>query len=405
MRLLAQLEGTQMSMHFRPSGLRGLMVAAAAVLVLAIVPATAGAAPVNLETANPFVVLGGAAVTNTGPSVLKGDLGVSPGTSLTGFAAPAVVLGSTHENDPVAAQAQADLTKAWDVAGEQAIAPGNELTGIDLGGLTLTAGAYGYSSSAQLTGQLTLDAQGNPNAEFVFDIGSALTTASASSVKLINGASPCNVFWHIGSSATLGSGTQFQGNLMALTSITLNENVNVQGRVLARNGQVSLIDDVLDNSQCSTSSSTETTPPTEATSPISTAPTPTTPVAGTVPPTSSTTTGPQVPKAPRKSTPHPTSAGKGSSTVTHGTRGPSGTPVQVSGKDISTIVVEVDNQTVETSHAPSLKMNVTAPPGTHRVTVRVTYKDHTPTKTTTFRIHVPSAAPLHPHPGPSAFTG
>jgi hypothetical protein len=126
-----------MSIHLRPRRLRRVIVAVTAVLALAILPAAAQAAPVNLATANPFVVLGGSTVTNTGPSVLNGDLGVSPGSSLTGFGLPAVVNGATQENTPVAAQAQADLTTAFVVAGEQPVPPGNELTGIDLGGLTL----------------------------------------------------------------------------------------------------------------------------------------------------------------------------------------------------------------------------------------------------------------------------
>ena len=247
-------------------------LAVAAVLALGIVPAAAQAAPVNLATANPFVVLGGAEVTNTGPSVLKGALGVSPGTSLTGFALPATVLGATHDNDAVASQAQADLTNAFGVAGGQAVPPGNELTGIDLGGLTLTPGAYNYSSSAQLTGQLTLDAQGNPNAQFVFIIGSTLTTASASSVKLINGASPCNVYWRIGSSATFGTTTQFQGNVLAHQDISVNEGVHVDGRLLAGRG-ITLINDVLDNSQCERRRPTETGTTTTSTTTTSDVPT------------------------------------------------------------------------------------------------------------------------------------
>jgi hypothetical protein len=386
-------------------------------LALAIVPAAAQAAPVNLATANPFVVLGGAAVTNTGPSVLNGDLGVSPGTSLAGFAGTATVNGATHENDAVAAQAQADLTTAYNVAGEQAVPPGNVLTGIDLGGLTLTPGAYRFSSSAQLTGQLTLDAQGDPNAQFVFIIGSTLTTASASSVILINGASPCNVYWHIESSATLGTGTQFQGNLMALTSISINNAVHVQGRALARNGAVTLDNDVLDNSMCSSETGTGTTPPgdetgtttpVDETSPTSTSTTPApSPVADTV---ASGGAGPRSTpggsKAPGKKANHPTVTGSnGSSTVSHGAQGPNGTPVSVGGKMIRKIIVSVDNRMVETSRASSLRMMVNGSPGAHKVTVRVAYKDNTRGKTTTFRIHVPTPAPLFPHPGPSAFTG
>ena len=166
----------------------GIAVCLLFTAILVAIPFVAQAAPVNLATAQPFVVLGGAGVTNTGPSVLNGDLGVSPGTSLSGFGAPAVVNGATHANDAVAAQAQADLTTGYNVAAGQPIPPGNELTGVDLGGLTLSPGAYGYSTSAQLTGQLTLDAHGDPSAQFVFVIGSTLTTASASSVVLARSA-------------------------------------------------------------------------------------------------------------------------------------------------------------------------------------------------------------------------
>ena len=232
---------------------RAAGVAIAVCCVFAAIPIAAKASPVNLATAQPFVVLGGSTVTNTDSSVLNGDLGVSPGTSLTGFGAPAVVNGATHQNDAVARQAQSDLTTAYNVAAGQPVSPGNELTGTDLGGRTLTAGAYGFSSSAQLTGQLTLDAQGDPNAQFVFVIGSTLTTASASSVILTNGASPCNVYWKIGSSATLGSGTAFAGNLLTLEDVSLNSGVTVQGRVLAH-GAVTLINDVLTRPECATAS-------------------------------------------------------------------------------------------------------------------------------------------------------
>jgi type VI secretion system secreted protein VgrG len=116
------------------------------------------------------------------------------------------------------------------------------LTGQDLGGLTLTPGVYCFSTSAQLTGTLTLDAQGNSSAVFIFKIGSTLTTASASSVLLINSASSCGVFWQVGSSATLGTGTALAGTIVALTSITLNTGSSVSGRTLARNGAVTLDD-------------------------------------------------------------------------------------------------------------------------------------------------------------------
>ncbi len=243
-----------MSNPTRLKRIRSAGIALAISCAFVVVPTAAQAAAVNLGTASPFVVLAGSTVTNTGPSVLNGDLGVAPGTALVGFGLPAVVNGATHANDGVAKNAKSDLTTAYNVAAGQPVAPANDLTGTDLGNRVLNAGAYRYTSSAQLTGALTLDAQGDPNAQFVFEIASTLTTASASSVVLVNGASPCNVYWQIGSSATLGSTTAFQGNLMALTSISLNNGASVIGRLLARTGQISLINNVLDASRCGTGS-------------------------------------------------------------------------------------------------------------------------------------------------------
>ena len=252
-------------------------------IAFAAMPAAAQAAPVNLATVSPFVVLGGTTVTNTKASVLNGDLGVAPGTALTGFDV-AVVNGATHANDGVAKTAQADLTTAYNVAAEQPVSGGNNLSNTDLGERTLTPGAYGFTSSAQLTGALTLDAKGDPDAQFVFEIAEGLTTAPASSVVLVNGASPCNVFWQVGSSATLDTTTVFQGNLMALTSISLNNGASVIGRVLARNGQVSLINNVLTRPLCAAGS----TPPSTTEPPSG---------PGAVSPTAPGTTGPAAPGA------------------------------------------------------------------------------------------------------------
>ncbi len=193
----------------------------------------------SLGTAQSFAVLGGSTVTNTGSSVVSGNLGVSPGSAITGFPPGTVVPPSTlHAADAVAGQAQSDLTIAYNsLAG---MACNTDLTGQDLGGLTLTAGVYCFSSSAQLTGVLTLDAQGVGDALFVFQIGSTITTASNSSVLLTNGGQACNVFWQVGSSATLGTDTAFVGNILALTSITLNTGADVSGRALARNGAVTM---------------------------------------------------------------------------------------------------------------------------------------------------------------------
>src|SRR3984893_7841210 len=191
-----------------------------------------------LGSAQTFAVLGASTVTNTGPTVITGDLGVSPGTAVTGFP-PGRVVGAQHKADAVAGKAETDLVTGYNGAAGQT--PFVDKTGQDLGNQNLTPGVYRFSSSAQLTGRLTLNGQGNSNAVFIFQIGSTLTTASNSSVVLINGASPCGIWWQVGSSATLGTGTQFQGNLLALTSISLTTGANIlPGRALARNGAVPL---------------------------------------------------------------------------------------------------------------------------------------------------------------------
>lgn len=190
-----------------------------------------------LGSAASFVVLGGSTVTNTGATITQGDLGVSPGSAITGFP-PGIVVGITHAADAVAAQAQSDITAAYTNLGGQ---PAQfNLTGQDLGGLTLTPGIYDFDDSAGLTGTLTLDAQGDPAAVFIIRTGSTLTTASAARVVLINGASGCNVFWRVGSSATFGTGSSTVGNVLALTSITMTTGASVSGRLLARNGAVTL---------------------------------------------------------------------------------------------------------------------------------------------------------------------
>jgi len=193
----------------------------------------------GLGSAASFAVLGGQTVTNTGPTTIFGDLGVSPGTAVTGFPPGIVTGGATHAADAVALQAQSDVTTAYDALAAQACT--GDVTGQDLGGQTLTQGVYCSTSSAQLTGTLTLDAQGNGAAVFIFKMVSTLTTASSSSVRVINGGTGCNVFWQVGSSATVGTTTQFVGNILALTSIALQNGATiVPGRALARNGEVTM---------------------------------------------------------------------------------------------------------------------------------------------------------------------
>ena len=211
--------------------------------------AYASAVNVDLGTADAFAVLAGSTVTNTGATNVDGNLGVWPGTAITGFP-PGIVSGGTiHAGDAGAMQAQSDLTRAYNFAAGEA--GGNVLTGQDLGGLTLTPGVYSFASSAQLTGTLVLNAQADPNAVFLFQIGSTLTTASGSSVVFINGGQGDNVFWQVGSSATLGTTTAFEGNILALTSITLNTGADIGcGRALARNGAVTMDTNVIDTASC-----------------------------------------------------------------------------------------------------------------------------------------------------------
>jgi type VI secretion system secreted protein VgrG len=237
----------------------GTVLSVLGLSVVSVVPALALTAPIPLGTAGSFSVLAGSTVTNTGPTVVSadsgvgGNLGVSPGTAVTGFPPGSVTPpGTQHAADAVAGQAQADLTVAYNTAA--GLPCDANLTDQDLGGLTLTTGVYCYNSSAQLTGPLALNAQGDPDAVFVFQIGSTLTTASNSSVVLLNGAQACNVYWQVGSSATLGTGTAFSGNILALTSITANTAAQVQGRLLARNGAVTLDNNLIHSPACAPTS-------------------------------------------------------------------------------------------------------------------------------------------------------
>ncbi len=201
-----------------------------------------------LGTGQSFAVLAGSAVTNTGDTTVQGNLGVDPGLSVTGFPPGLVTGGTIHAGDAVALQAQTDTTVAYLALAAET--PTQDLTGQDLGGKTLTPGTYHFSSSAQLTGSLTLDALGDPNAVFVFQIGSTLTTASNSSVLVINGAGDCNIYWQVGSSATLGTTTAFKGNIIALTSVTLTTGAKVSGRAFARNGAVTMDTNDVSTARC-----------------------------------------------------------------------------------------------------------------------------------------------------------
>lgn len=197
----------------------------------------------SLGTGQSFAGLGSQSATNTGVTVLTGDLGVSPGTSITG--APTVT-GTIHSADAIALQARTDLITSYNALA--ALTPTQALTGLDLGNVSsivnpLKAGVYFFSSSAQLTGTLYLDTQGNPDSLFVFQIGSTLTTASNSSVVMVGGAAACNVFWQVGSSATLGTETNFNGSILAAESVTLTTGADIlSGRALAlgQNGSLTM---------------------------------------------------------------------------------------------------------------------------------------------------------------------
>ncbi len=240
----------------------------AAVLVGALAGTTLAAAAVDLGTATSFAVLAGTTITNTGATTITGDVGLHPGSSVTGFTT-VTLDGSEHYTDAVAEQAKTDLTTAYDAAAGQTP---DAVVSADLGDQTLTAGVYNSASSLALTGTLTLDAEGNPDAVFIFQAGSTLTTATDSVVALIGQASACNVYWQVGSSATLGTRTSFMGTILAETSITLNTNASIDGRALARTGAVTLDTNVIDSSACVASAPAATPTPggTASPSPVAT---------------------------------------------------------------------------------------------------------------------------------------
>jgi hypothetical protein len=241
--------------------------------LLFALPAQAAAVDPPLGSAATFAVLGGSAVTNTGATVVTGDLGVSPGTSISGFP-PGMVTGSVHSADPTSTAAQGAIGTAYGFAAGEPC--DTNLTGLNLGGMTLTPGVYCFDSSAQLTGLLKLDALNDPNAKWLFQVTSSLTTASNAAVVLVNGASQCSnhVNWQIGSSATVGSGSLFLGNILANTSITLASGANSTGSLYAHTGAVTM-----DTNKVSTCSGGIAPPPPLT---ISTTPSPSVPVGGSI---------------------------------------------------------------------------------------------------------------------------
>jgi hypothetical protein len=202
-----------------------------------------------LGTAQSFAILGSSTVTNTGSSVITGDLGLSPNTAVIGFPPGIVAGGSIYAADAKAGQARADAMTAYSDLGSQACNTTYSVP-TDLGGKTLLPGVYCFASSAAITGTLTLNAGGNSSAVFIFRTGSTLITASDASVALVNGAQRCEVFWRVGSSATFGTRTSFVGTVVALTSVTFNTNATSSGRALALNGAVTLDSNTVSVTSC-----------------------------------------------------------------------------------------------------------------------------------------------------------
>jgi hypothetical protein len=229
--------------------------ASAALVGSMISGAGAATGPVSLGTAGTYAVLAGQTVTNTGPTTVHGNLGLSPGSAVTGFPPGVVSSGAIHAADAAALTAKADLTTAFDDAA------GRASTGAitaNLGGQTLVPGVYTGGALA-LGGVLTLDGLGDANAVFVFQAASTLITASGSTVALINGAAACRVFWQVGSSATIGTTSTFVGTVLALTSIAAQTNASIHGRLLARNGEVTLDSNTFTAPSCASAAPTPTT--------------------------------------------------------------------------------------------------------------------------------------------------
>ncbi|HVB51929.1 MAG TPA: ice-binding family protein [Acidimicrobiales bacterium] len=283
---------TSRGLHRRSRGFSGTrlglgtvgvgLLSFATLMAFSAQPAVA-ATTVNLGTASTYAVLAGSTITNTGTTVINGDLGLSPGTAITGFSS-ATVNGHQNLANAASLQAQTDATNA-EVAAAGDAATGPITAGALGGGAPLTPGVYNSASSVLLTGPLTLDAGGNPNAVFIFQVGSALTTATGSSVVLTGGAQAGCVFWQVGSSATLGTTTAFQGTILAVTSITLDTGATVQGGLLAQSGAVTL-----DANTVTVPSSCAAVAPTTTTTVAPTTTTTVAPTTTTAPPVITSTT-------------------------------------------------------------------------------------------------------------------
>ena len=237
------------TLAFLRSGAVGaaLVVATVSVATLGSQSATAIATTIDLGKATPYNVLAGETATNSGPSVLELGLGVHPGTTAPGFG-PGQVQGETHLGDSVASEAKDALVSAYNDATDQPA--DTTISASDIGNSVFKPGVHSREGALLLTGTVTLDAEGDSDAVFLFKISSDFTLATSSTVATINGADPCRVFWQVGSSATMGASTTFVGTMMALTSISTESGTTVDGRLLARNGSVTLINTVFTDAAC-----------------------------------------------------------------------------------------------------------------------------------------------------------
>jgi hypothetical protein len=255
------------------------VIALGATMVLHAPGAVAGPAPVGLGTADSFAVLAGTGITNTGATTITGDVGTFPTTTESGFGT-VTITGTNHAGDDVTKGAKDDLVAAYDNAAARTPATSQA---VELGGKTLFAGVYSGGTFG-LTGTLTLDAQGDPAAQFVFQSAATVIAEAGSRVELLNGADPCRVVWQVTSSATFKTGSHFVGDVLALTSITAQAGATFRGRLLARNGAVALDTNTITNADCANSAVPSGTP-------TATASTSGSPTAGPVATTSGTSNG------------------------------------------------------------------------------------------------------------------
>ena len=302
MQVLLQHPGRGSTGNRRSAAATAVAAVAVSALVLAPIGSALAATPVSLGAADSFAVLASTAITNTGTTTVTGDIGASSG-SITG-AGTMVLTGASanHGNDAATAAAQGGLTAAYGDAGAQGAGTDVGTTDLALQTQPMLPGVYSSGSDLSLTGTITLDGGGSYDSVFVFRAVAGLTTGSASTILLINGAQACNVFWQIGSSATLGSGSSFRGNILAHTSISLDAGATVEGRLLASTGAVTLIGNTIMRPACASGP--------VATPPSSTPPVPTPPIS--TPPTSA---GPSSPSGTGDAS---TTGGTTAGQVTHG---------------------------------------------------------------------------------------